>query len=204
MTRNLRLMFGGAFVVVLVAFYLAVWSPSVTSMKKAQADLAAAQGNVATTALQHAMARNQLRLLPEQEQLAAELQQAAPADPGIPDLIDQLNTVAAASGVTISNESWSVPGAGGAAGATSSAATPAPGAIAGLTPIPVTIALTGPQANVLVFVHNLSAVPRLIKVGSLTLAQSSGAGGATASGTTSIAATVYEATSKLPTPPKGH
>ena len=209
MTRKLAAMFGAAGMVLLAAFYFGYWGPSTHQLDLANSRLDEARQAGVQVALERTQLFKARDGLPAMEALAAKLQDAAPSINDIPDLIDQLGSVATQTGVTITSEAWSQSSAATAAGGASSSASGAPVA-GGLSSLPLSIGVSGTQPALLAFVHGLTTIPRLVKVNSLTLASpvsgatSQATGTPAAAATTTMVATAFVAPTKLPLAPKTH
>ena len=210
MNRRILAAAGGVVVVLVAAWYLALWRPAAHSLAAAQQRLVAAQDDDFSASLQRSALLARKRQLPAIEAQAAALDQAAPVGPDIPGMLDQVAAVAQASGVAWQSESQSQVTA-----SSSGSSTPAaPGATpAGITPISVTFSVTGTRDQVLDFVSRLQGTRRLIKVTSLTLggAQSGGTQGGSGANpapsgavTTQVSATMYEASTAVPSAPRTH
>ncbi len=211
MNRKFAIIAGLVAVAILGAWYIALWKPATHSVNAARQQLATANNDQFVASLQRSNLLAKEKQLPAESAVAATLDQAAPATPDIPGLIDQVTAVAAASGVTWQSESTQ-----GTAGSTStpsastSASSAPPG---GMTSLTLSLSVTGTYNQLLDFVSRLQAAPRLIKVTSMDLTGSnaSGAAAGTPSGpvtsgggvmTTQISATMYQAPTSLPAQPR--
>lgn len=207
MTRKIPLLAAAAVIAVVAVWYMALWKPAGHQLATAQAALVSAQNDRAQASLQHSALVAQAAKLPAEEAKAESLTAAAPAGNDIAGVIDQINAIATATGVSWQSESQtpgssvrSTPGSG-------SVATPA----SALSSFTMTLSVTGTYPQILGFVERLQQMPRLTVVTSLSVAAggSAPAGGgvpASASGgtalTTQVTATIYDDPSPMPSVPK--
>ncbi|MGH3599618.1 MAG: type 4a pilus biogenesis protein PilO [Pseudonocardiaceae bacterium] len=209
MNRKIGLIAGALAVVLVAAWYLALWKPTTRQLTSARHELVTAQNDRQQASRQRIALTNEQRRLPGEKAEAAALTAAVPPDPGIDTLIDQVNQVAAASGVALHSESQSL------SSAAAPAATKSSGTASSLPSASLTFDVSGSYNQILDFVSRLQTTPRVVKVTALSLGGGGGAttpsAGSTASaGSTSIgagaltshiAATIYEDPTPLSPPP---
>ncbi len=166
----------GALLIVLIAWYLALWSPTQHSYDQAHS---AAQSSAASIqALQAQIA--QLRASqtgPGQAALKAKLATEMAAIPDVPDLaglIDQVNSAATQSGVLFSSISPAQPSA-------NAAVTTGPPVIA------VSLAVSGGYYQIIDFINRLDTMPRLMVIQGIDL----GAGGGSSELTATLMTDVF-------------
>ncbi|MCU4184829.1 hypothetical protein K6U06_10705 [Acidiferrimicrobium sp. IK] len=217
MNRKLAGVFGLVVVVLVAAWYSLLWAPATHSAAKADQQLVTATNNQFQASMQRAALVGKEKLLPGEAAKAAALDAAAPAGSDIAGMIDQVSSIATASGVTWQAESQSQAPASstGAASSGSSSAGGASGSSIGT--LSVTLSVTGTYNQLLDFVTRLQSAPRLIKVTSLALGASAGTSSAATSGapssattssggnsvmTTQVSATMFETAAQLPAAPK--
>ena len=200
MNRKMALLAGAAVVVVLGAWYLALWQPAGRQLAAARQQLVAAQSSRQQDAWQHAALKAKAAKLPAEEAKAGILAAAAPTGPDIAGVIDQINGIATAAGVSWQSEAQT-PSTATTATGKSSAAPPS---------LTLTLAVTGTYPQILDFVQRLQAMPRLVVVTTLSLGGSGAASSAPGAPvaapastalTTQVGATIYMEPAPLPKAP---
>jgi Tfp pilus assembly protein PilO len=140
-------------------WYVALWAPQGTSLKKANASATSAEQKESTLKAQVAALQLQRAQLPVLQAQMAQLSQAVPAVAGIDKVIDNVTAVALASGVTLS--SLSPPALG---------ATAAGAAASGVIPMSMTVTVSGTYFQIVDFINKLNSMPRLAVVDGFNLA----------------------------------
>jgi Tfp pilus assembly protein PilO len=166
----------GIGVVVVILWYVALWSPQ-------SSDLSAARKRKDAAVQQGATLRDQLTRLQQarrdqplkQSQLET-LRVAIPDDPGLAQFILDANDAASKAGIDFLSITPTPPTAAGAATTPTTVAGGA-GAAGAATPVPIKIAMTatGGYFQVLNFINLLNQLPRLVVVDGLTLGAQGGA-----------------------------
>jgi len=172
-------------VVVIVIWYLALWSPRSGALGRQRTRLDSAQQQTQQLQTQLSRLRQQQRNEPVVQAQLETLKAAIPDDPALAQFILDTNDAATKSGVdflSISPTPPSAPatpaaGTAGASGSSGASATPA-ALPASKRPAEIKIALnvTGGYFQVLDFINRLDALPRLVVIDTLSL---SGGGGTT-------------------------
>ena len=174
----------GALLVVLVVWYLALWSPTQRSYAQAQASAQASAASVQALQAQIAQLRSS-QSAQGQAALKAKLATETAAIPPVPDisgLIDQVNQAATQSGVIFTSIAPAKP----AANATAAAGPPV---------IAVSLDVSGGYYQIIDFINRLDTMSRLMVILGVDL----GAGGGTSELTATLLTDVF--TSKLTTAP---
>lgn len=208
MTRKVGLVAAVAVVVVLAAWYMALWKPVNRQLATAHSQLAAAQNSRMQTEILHSSLVAKAAKLPAEQREGAALTAAAPTDIDVAGVIDQIDSIAAATGVTWQSESQTQ--AAPITGTTSSKSSASPAS--SLSSSTLTLSVSGSYVQVLGFLQRLQAIPRLVQVSALSLggggspsapatASSATAAPGTGSITTQITATIYQDSTPLPPVP---
>ncbi|HVA43038.1 MAG TPA: type 4a pilus biogenesis protein PilO [Acidimicrobiales bacterium] len=166
----------GAFVVVLVVWYLALWSPTQRSYAQAQASAESSAASVQALQAQIAQLRSS-QTGQGQAALKAKLATETAAIPAVPDvsgLIDQVNEAATQSGVTFTSISPAQPAA-------SAVVTTGPPVIA------VSLNVSGGYYQIIDFINRLDTMSRLMVILGVDL----GAGGTTSELTATLMTDVF-------------
>jgi Tfp pilus assembly protein PilO len=176
----------GAGLMVLVLWYVALWSPQGSSLSKAKKrteEAIAKRDNLRTqiTRLQESQKDQPLK----QAQLET-MRVAIPDDPNLAQFILDANDAASKAGIDFLSITPTPPSQGGATTATTAAGGSA-AAAAALTPIKIAMTISGGYFQVLNFINLLNALPRIVVVDGLSLSGSSPTQG-TAGTTTGAAA----------------
>ncbi len=104
----------------------------------------------------------------------------------------QFNTLAGSSGVTLTQFSGFAPATGTAASAapaTSAAGASTAGVVAGVTPVPTTLAVTGNYGQISAFVNGMDNFPRLFVIQHFSLQYGTAAGSSDSAGSASTGGT---------------
>ncbi|WIE75480.1 type 4a pilus biogenesis protein PilO [Curtobacterium sp. MCSS17_007] len=205
---NLMLAVLAMVVVAVGGFFLAV-QPQLTQTAAAREQLQTVEQTNATSRTELARLREQAAQLPAMREELSALDASVPDRADLPAFIDQLNGVAAATGMTVSSFTASdatayAPVAAAPAGDTtatsepSSTATPAPSAsptapelvtnpaitAQNLSIVPVTVAVDGTFDQALAFVKGVQSGQRLFLITTITSSEQSGDDGATTTSST--------------------
>jgi Type II secretion system (T2SS), protein M subtype b len=183
--RRTPLIAGTVVIVLLLAWYVAVWRPAGTASTRAVASKAAVA--VLRKQLEDGLAGllTMQRTLPAQEAQQRLGETEVPTSPSVDTLIDQISSIASADQITWTNESQTLGTASAAAVATTTAttstsatttgsststvpmsATPA----SGDTPLAFTLAVSGSYPAMTKFITDLEHRPRLIVIDTLNYA----------------------------------
>ncbi len=161
-----------AAVVVLVIWYFALFRPETR-------DLSAAHKAHATAELKVSQLRNQVTQLdalkadiPADKAALSVLDAAVPSSPQLDTTLNQLHTVATASGVTLSAVSPSAPAATPSGGSSSTASGSSP-STSGTPSIGLTMSAGGSYAQIMSFLSGLASMPRTVVVTSLSISGTS-------------------------------
>lgn len=207
MTRKISLIAAAAVLAVVAVWYMALWKPADHQLAAARSALVSAQNDRAQASLQHSALVAQAAKLPAEEAKAAALTAAAPPGDDIAGVIDQINTIATATGVTWQSETQTPGSPTSSATGSGAVVTPA----SALSSLTLTLSVTGTYPQILGFIERLQQMPRLTVVTSLSVAAGGSApatGGvpASASGgtalTTQVTATIYDDPTPIPSAPK--
>ncbi len=214
MTTRMRLIAALVAVAIVGAWFGLLWRPATRELNGARAALVTAQQDRLTAAIEHEAVRARVARLPAEEAEARALAAAVPTSPDLIGVIDEVNRIAAASGVTWQSQSQTFGTATGSTGTASSTPTTDPSGVSGAVPLTIDLEVTGKTAQILSFVTLLTSAPRVMQVSGLSVAladvmtgATTGAPSSTASATsethsTSIAATLFVDAAPLPKAPK--
>jgi Tfp pilus assembly protein PilO len=157
-------------IVVIAIWFVAVWRPlghKLTTDKKAQSS---AQSQVVTFDGQLTELNALKKQIPADKATLAVLEAAVPNKPALDGTLDQLNTLATTTGVTLTSVT---PGtAQGAADGSLAGSTPA--STSGTPSIDLGFNLSGTYAQLMAFLSGLNTMPRTIVVDTLSLSDGSG------------------------------
>jgi Tfp pilus assembly protein PilO len=170
-------------------WYVGLWAPQGASLRKAQASATSAEQKESTLKAQVATLQRQRAGLPALQAQLDQLNQAVPAAVGIDKVIDNVNAVALASGVTLSSLTPPLLAATAAGAASVSSA----------VSMTVTVAVSGTYFQLVDFINKLNSMPRLAVVDSFSLGTPDKATGKIA---TSISARVFVAPAPAVAPAK--
>jgi len=160
----------GVGVVVVVLWFVALWSPQSSALSDARKrkDTATQQG--ATLRDQLARLQQAVRDQPLKQSQLETLRVAIPDQPNLAEFILDANDAANKSGIDFLSISPTPP----SGQSQRSTATTTPGAAAGAAPIPITMSITisGGYFQVLDFINRLNRLPRIVVVDSLNISTS--------------------------------
>ena len=177
---NRRVILGAvaAAVVVLLGWYLLLWSPAAKSAKDAKARAATAEAQQQQLQSEISRLKEAQRNEPANQAKLEALRTAIPDDPALGQFIIDVNDAANRSGILFMSISPSEPKAGtvAAAGATTgTTGTTVPGTRVSVVPvsapaeISVSLQLKGGYFQVLDFLNRLDAMPRLVVTDSINV-----------------------------------
>ncbi|MGP8208946.1 MAG: hypothetical protein ACLQVK_23330 [Acidimicrobiales bacterium] len=179
-TRRIALITLGALVIVVGAWYGALWRPAQKHLATLRSEQTVAANNVMTLQAQADALRGEQKQLPKDRVELSQLQAAIPNGPSLDQLIKVIDNAAHQAGVSLTSLATPAPAGWGTNGAASSAATgPGP------QDFQVGVGLSGSDRGVLQFVTDLDSQPRLFVVDSFSL---NSAPGSTAAATAATAA----------------
>ena len=156
----------GAVLLLVLVWYVALWSPEGSHLKAAQQRLSEAQAQVASAQEQLLLLRAEQPKLKAEKKVLADLVTALPNGPSLDQLLRTVQQAAVASGVDLTSLSTPQPSgwAAQAGAAASSSAGPA-----GAQFIAMSANVGGTAADVLQFVKALDSQPRIYVVTSFSL-----------------------------------
>jgi Tfp pilus assembly protein PilO len=167
MNRKVLLAAAGAVLAVTGLWYLMLWSPQSSALSKANARNAAAVQKQSELGLQLRGLQKAKLTLPQSKERLSRLGVAIPDDPGLADLIDQVNGAAKAAGVDFLTLTPEAPAALAKAGAatTSVKKQTAPG----VQDLTLSVTAQGAYFQLTDFMNKLNALPRLVVMDSVAL-----------------------------------
>jgi Tfp pilus assembly protein PilO len=172
---------GLAIVVVIVAWYAALWSPETSRLKTAQASEVQAAAQVSSAQAQVTQLRADQSKVAQEEALYRELVKAVPNGPSLDQMLRTINAAAKSAGITLTSVGTPEPTNWGAA---KTGTSPTTGA--GPASMSVTLGVEGGNAQVLGFVTALDKEPRLYVVNSFTLSTAMGGAASNGSNTATL------------------
>lgn len=167
----------------LLAWYVVLWRPAVSGTARAQAAKVTAEGKQITLEGQLAGLRALQRSLPSEEAKLRHAEIEVPATASVAAVLDQINAIAVADGITWTNETQSLGGAAAVSQTTAATVAPAaqstssttiasaasaPVAAAGDLILALTLDVGGNYAAMTKFIADLEHAPRLIVIDTLT------------------------------------
>jgi Tfp pilus assembly protein PilO len=172
MNRRLLIPIGVGVVLVLF-WYLALWSPQSKALSDARKRKTDAQAQTASLRDQLTRLQQARRDQPLKQSQLETLRVAIPDQPNLAEFILDANDAASRSGIDFLSISPTPPS--GTAGATTPP-TGAGGAAGGATPVPIRIAMSvsGGYFQVLDFMNRLNRLPRIVVIDSVTMSAQAG------------------------------
>lgn len=160
MTTNKRLplIAAGAALLLIVIWYLALWSPQAKKLQAAHKAHAAAVQQVAHLQSQEGQLKALVKQIPADTARLAQLDAAFPDNPQLDQALNLLYQAAAATGVSVSSVAPTTPNS------TSTAASKGEPAIS------LTLSVRGQPVQVSAFLSALATLPRTVVVDSVSLA----------------------------------
>jgi type IV pilus assembly protein PilO len=189
MSRRPLMIAAGVVVLVLVGWYVLVWSPQSSNLRAAKAAVVKADASHQKLVIEVAELGALRRTLPAQIKILDEAVPAVPVDPGIASIIDQVQAASTSAGVTLTSESQQL-GALAATGSSSEASSAA-------STITLSLAVGGTYQQVRDFVIRLEQLERLVVVDTLSLSPTSSTVAATITARAFYDPTPVPNTSKL-------
>jgi Tfp pilus assembly protein PilO len=184
--QRIGLVTAGAALVLVVVWYLALWSPQGHKLTQAHADQTKAAAQVTHLQAQVAGLQALVRNIPADKTKLGQYTAAVPDNPQLPAALDQIQSAASTTRVTLSSISPS--------GAPSSAAKQS--ALNGVPGITVSMAANGTYPELMSFITSLNSMPRTLVITNLSL---SGSGsGSVPTMTASISTDIFDAGQPTP------
>lgn len=190
----------GALLLLVVAWFLLI-NPKFTEATQTRENAELVAVNNQQLRLRIEQLKAQAQDLPAKQAELDVLAVQLPPTPDIPTLVRQLSDTAAQTGVDLVSVAPGAPTALAADGAaptaqpdpsaTDTAAPAQPGTSGSLVEIPLTVQVTGPYANVTLFLGRLETLPRAFLTSGFTIARGAEGETTTTSLTTSITASVF-------------
>lgn len=178
-SRRIVLITACALVVVVGAWYGALWHPAQKHLATLRTEQVAAANNLITLQLQVSALKAEQKQLPKDKKALRDLNALIPADPGLDQLIKVIDNAANEAGVSLTSLGTPPPSGWGAPPSATGAATAGPQIMS------INVGFQGSDRGVLQFVSDLDAAPRLFVVDSFDL--NSVPGASAKPGTTPIA-----------------
>ena len=182
-TQRIGIVTGGACLLLVVVWYFALWSPQGHALTKANAARSTAEARVTQLHTQIAGLEALEKNIPSDQQKLGTYKAAVPDDPQLDQALDQIQTAATNSHVTLSSVSPS-------SAPTSSSASSLQ-EVNGVPILAVSMSATGTYPSVVSFLTSLNQMPRTLIITNLSLS-SSGAGQSSAV-TASIGSDIFYA-----------
>jgi Tfp pilus assembly protein PilO len=159
MSRKRLAVAAAAFFVVLAIWYVALWSPQGASLQKAKLSATATLQKEVTLKAQVASLQKQRSQVPAFRAQLAQLNQSLPANAEVDKVIDDVNAVVLKSGVTLSSLTTPIAVGKVAIGGT------------GAIPLNMTMSVSGTYSQLIEFINQINAMPRLTVVDSFGLTE---------------------------------
>jgi Tfp pilus assembly protein PilO len=181
-TRRIPLIAGGVIVVLLLGWYVAVWRPSGSHLREAQSSLAAAAIHERSLAASLGGLSALQRSLPSDVAKLRQAEAAVPSTPSIATLLFQVDAMARAEAITLTNESQSLSAVVAATPtattteATTSSTTiaAAPSSTSSDSVVTLSLQVTGSYSDMGRFITDLQSGPRLIVIDTVTYTPGAG------------------------------
>lgn len=164
MTRRIAAASVAIVAVITGLWYFALWKPQTTKLAAAHRAVASAEANQSTLLGQIATLRRLEAQVPALRQSLRTLQSDLPATAGLDTTIRQINAAAQSAGVTWQSLTPQL----NAASATSGPAAPA-GRSSGVSSVALSMTVTGTYHQIMGFLRNLDALPRLMVTNGVSL-----------------------------------
>ena len=178
-TRRLPILSAAAAIVLVVIWYVAMWSPQQKSIQKYHKANAAATQKAGELQAQASQLELLVRQIPADNAKLAKLEASLPDNPQFDQALNLLHQAAVQTGVTVTNVIPSTP-----AGATPGGASGGSSQTGGIPTISLTMSVQGTGQQTQAFLSALAALPRTVVVDKITL-------GGGASSSISIAARIF-------------
>jgi Tfp pilus assembly protein PilO len=185
--KRVSLIAAGAALVLLVAWYLALFSPQARDLSKAHKDHAAAEQKISQLQGQVVQLNALKSQIPSDKAALSVLNAAVPSSPQLDSVLRQVHAAAASSGVNLSSVAPSSPPVTESSSAqkSSSSSSSSSSTSSGTPSITLSMSATGSYAQMMSFLNNLATMQRTVVVTNLTL------GGASGQLTAQISANVF-------------
>jgi len=162
-SRRIVLITACALVVVVGAWYGALWHPAQKHLATLRTEQVAAANNLVTLQVQVSALKAEQKQLPKDKKALRDLDALIPADPGLDQLIKVIDNAANQAGVSLTSLGTPPPSGWGAPPSATGAATTGPQIMS------INVGFQGSDRGVLQFVTDLDAAPRLFVVDSFDL-----------------------------------
>jgi Tfp pilus assembly protein PilO len=162
-SRRIVLIPACALVVVVGAWYGALWHPAQKHLATLRTEQVAAANNLVTLQVQVSALKAEQKQLPKDKKALRDLNALIPADPGLDQLIKVIDNAANEAGVSLTSLGTPPPSGWGAPPSATGAATTGPQIMS------INVGFQGSDRGVLQFVTDLDAAPRLFVVDSFDL-----------------------------------
>ncbi len=169
--------------VLVLVWYLVLFSSQSHSLHKANVQVAAANSQAVSLRSQIVVLQQEKAQLPAATAKLTTLELALPNTPALDKLIDDINAAAAQSGINWQNVTPVKP-----ATYTGQATASGQNFIGGMQSVSVTLGVTGAYKQILAFVTDLNGMSRLLDVGSINLV---GVGAGSTNSTAQIATQIF-------------
>ncbi len=187
-TRRIALITLGALVIVVGAWYGALWRPAQKHLATLRSEQTAAASNVMALQAQADALRGEQKQLPKDRVELSQLQAAIPNGPSLDQLIKVIDNAAHQAGVSLTSLATPPPAGWGTSGATPAATGSGP------QDFQVSVGLSGTDRGVLQFVTDLDSQARLFVVDSFSLNSAPGLAASAAATQATAPATAGTAT----------
>jgi Tfp pilus assembly protein PilO len=155
----------GALLAVSGLWYMLLWSPQSSALSKAKARTAAAVQKQSDLGIQLRGLQKAKLTLPQSKDRLSRMATAIPDDPGLADLIDQVNAAAKAAGVDfLTLTPQAPPTKTGAAPVAAKKQT-----VAGVDDLTLSVTAQGSYFQLTDFMNKLNALPRLVVIDTMAL-----------------------------------
>ena len=181
--RRIPMVAGAAALILVVIWYMALWSPQAKQLKAAHKAHAAAMQQIAQLQSQKDQLQGLVKQIPADTALFTQLEAALPDNPQLDQALKLLHQAADSAGVKLLSLSPSHPATPGSA--------QSGGQQTGVPSVALTMNVQGSNAQVQSFLSALDAMPRTVVVDSLSISGGS-------SGSASIGARVFYAGQPTP------
>lgn len=168
MNRRITLGAVAAVVVVLVTWYMLMWSPASRRLSAERLAVSSHQAQISALDAQVASLRAQARKLPQQEAKLSIVEKAVPQKVAVSAVVDQIAALATHSGVAWTDESQAVQPPAPAA-TTSTKNKGAKSLVAPPRVVDLTLTVKGSYSQVTTFLAGIGRIPRLAVVDGLDI-----------------------------------
>lgn len=163
-TRRLQLLSIGAAIILVVIWYVAMWSPQAKNVQKAHKANAAATQKIGQLQSQASQLETLVKQIPADNARFTQLEAAFPENPQFDQALNLLQQAANQTGIIVTSISPSKPPAAGAPASSGS------GAQAGGVPaVSLTISVQGTTQQLEAFMSALDALPRTVVIDKVSM-----------------------------------